>query len=141
MTSPLTAVCVGRHRYLSEHLGLFFRRIGVDTRCAVGLHNALSIVRENTPDVVICDYDLLTTVPIQEWEADDVFRTIPVVAVSLTRRPDEMQVLDINGIGGFLYLPTLDHAAALRYLEMARQAARFSPTRDWPLPGADARRT
>ena len=37
---------------------------------------------------------------------------MPVIAVSLTRRPHEAHLLDVNGIGGFLYLPLLDRNAA-----------------------------
>src|SRR5688572_3779546 len=98
MTSSLTALCVGRHRYLSEHLGHYFRRIGVHTRCAIGLQDALAKVRDDPPHVVICDYDLLASVPLQEWESQPALRSVPIVAVSLTRRADEMHLPDVNGI-------------------------------------------
>ena len=130
MSIQLTALCVGRHRFLSDHLGGYFSRIGLRTRCVVGLDEALDAVRIDAPDVVICDYDLLATIPIDRWEHDAAFARVPVIAVSLTRRPEEMHVLDVNGIGGFLYLPTLDPQAALRLLEMTRGAAAYSPSRD-----------
>ena len=136
MPTPLTALCVGRHRFLSDHLGTWFRRIGLQTRCVVGLDEALAAVRASAPDVVICDYDLLATIPIDRWEHDAAFARVPVIAVSLTRRPEEMHVLDVNGIGGFLYLPTLDPQAAVRLLEMTRRAAEYSPARDLPRPTA-----
>ena len=130
MPTPLTALCVARHRFLSDHLGAYFVRIGLETRCVVGLDEALAAVQTAPPDVVICDYDLLATIPIDRWEHDAAFARVPVIAVSLTRRPEEMHVLDVNGIGGFLYLPTLDPQAALRLLEMTRRAAEYSPARD-----------
>jgi DNA-binding response OmpR family regulator len=132
MTSPISALCVGRHRFLSDHLGLYFSRIGLQTRCVVGLDEALAAVRASAPDVVICDYDLLATIALEAWEHDAAFERVPVIAVSLTRRPEEMHLLDVNGIGGFLYLPTLDPLAALRVLEMTRRASEYTPARGFP---------
>jgi DNA-binding response OmpR family regulator len=132
MSTPFTALCVGRHRFLSDHLAAWFSRIGLQTRSVVGLDEALDAVKVNPPDVVICDYDLLATIAIDRWEHDASFARVPVIAVSLTRRPEEMHVLDVNGIGGFLYLPTLDPQAALRLFEMARRAAEYSPARGLP---------
>lgn len=68
------------------------------------------------PDVVICDYDILATLPLDAWENDDLLGRTPVIAVSLTRRPDEVNLLDVNSIGGFLYLPSLAPGAALKIL-------------------------
>jgi DNA-binding response OmpR family regulator len=132
MKTPISALCVGRHRFLSDHLGLYFSNIGLQTRCVVGLDEALAAVRAAPPDVVLCDYDLLATIALDEWEHDAAFERVPVIAVSLTRRPEEMHVLDVNGIGGFLYLPTLDAQAALRVLEMTRRAAEYTPARGIP---------
>ena len=130
MPTPITVLCVARHRFLSDHLGAYFSRIGLETRCVVGLNEALAAVQMAPPDAVICDYDLLAMIPIDRWQHDSAFARVPVIAVSLTRRPEEMRVLDVNGIGGFLYLPTLDPQAALRLLEMTRRAAEYSPARD-----------
>ena len=132
MTSPISALCVGRHRFLSDHLGLYFSKIGLQTRCVVGLDEALAAVRASPPDVVLCDYDLLATIALEVWEREAAFERVPVIAVSLTRRHEEMHLLDVNGIGGFLYLPTLDPQAALRVLEMTRRAAEYTPARGIP---------
>ena len=134
MSTPLTALCVGRHRFLSDHLAAWFSRIGLQTKGVVGLDEALATVRAQAPDVVICDYDLLATIPLDRWEHDASFARVPVIAVSLTRRPEEMHVLDVNGIAGFLYLPTLDPQDAARLLEMTRRAAEYTPARDLPRP-------
>ena len=111
-----TALCVGRHRYLSEHLGGFFRQLGLATTCVVGIDEARSAAAQRAPDLVLCDYDLLATAPLGTWERDERLSKVPVIAVSLTRRPDEVHLLDINGIAGFLYLPTLDLDTARRAL-------------------------
>ena len=132
MSTPITALCVGRHRFLSDHLGLYFSRIGLRTHCVVGLGEAFEAARRLGPDVVLCEYDLLSTIAIDRWDGDAPFGRVPVMAVSLTRRPEEMHLLDINGIGGFMYLPTLDRHAALRQIDMLRRASEYSPARDLP---------
>jgi hypothetical protein len=49
---------------------------------------------------------------------------MPVIAVSLTRRPHEAHLLDVNGIAGFLYLPLLDRDAAMRIISAAAAVSR-----------------
>jgi CheY-like chemotaxis protein len=122
----ISALCVGRHEYLSEHLGRFFGELGLRTVCVVGLQEALESARREPPDLVLCDYDLLATLPLEGWEHDELLSRVPVFAVSLTRRPDEMHLLDINGIGGLLYLPTLEPEVALQVLGITRQVPDFS---------------
>lgn len=78
------------------------------------------------PDVVICDYDVLASVPLEQWESDRLLSRTPVVAVSLTRHAEELHLLDINGIAGFLYLPTLDQSAALKILYAAAARPKYS---------------
>lgn len=111
-----TALCVGRHRYLSQHLGTYFRELGLSTTSVVGLDEATRAAQREVPDLVLCDYDLLATARLDAWERDERLSKVPLIAVSLTRRPDEVHLLDINGIAGFLYLPTLDAATARRAL-------------------------
>lgn len=74
------------------------------------------MAQRERPDVVICDYDLLTTLPLDAWERDALLACIPVVAVSLTRRPAEANLLDVNGIAGFHYLPALTQEDFLQLL-------------------------
>jgi DNA-binding NarL/FixJ family response regulator len=111
---------------LSEHIARYFAKMGVLTTNAVGLEAAVNGAAEWTPDVVICDYDVLATVPLEEWERDQLLSRTPVVAVSLTRHADEIHLLDVNGIAGFLYLPTLDQSAALRILYAAAARPKYS---------------
>ena len=100
--------------------------MGVVTADAVGLDAALKRVSETAPDVVICDYDLLATIPLENWEANDLLSQTPVIAVSLTRHAEELHLLDVNGIAGFLYLPTLERAPAIKILHAAASRPRFS---------------
>ena len=116
---PLRALCVARHCFLSEHLARYFAQMGVATTNAVGLDSAVESAVDASPDVVICDYDLLATIPLERWEHDTLLSKTPVIAVSLTRHAEELQLLDVNGIAGFLYLPTLEQAPALKILRAA----------------------
>ena len=100
--------------------------MGVLTTNAVGLESASNGTVERTADVVICDYDLLSSIPLEEWEQDPLLSRTPVVAVSLTRHAEELHLLDVNGIAGFLYLPTLDQSAALRILNAAAARPKYS---------------
>jgi DNA-binding NarL/FixJ family response regulator len=131
----MRVLCVGRHHFLSEHLCRFFENLGVGTVPCVGMREALELIPAHDPDAVICDYDLLATIPLSDWETDAALRSVPVVAVSLTRHPGEAHLLDINGIAGFLYLPTLDPDDARRILAGIRRArGRVTPPNGLPWP-------
>ena len=127
----LHALCVARHRYLAEHFARYFSDVGVDTTPAVNVGGAVAAAKVVKPDVVVCEYDLLATFPMDVWEHDAVLRETPVVAVSLTRRSDEMHPLDVNGIAGFLYLPTLRAADAHRLLHAAAMRSPFTPAQSF----------
>ncbi len=127
-STTLRVLCVARHLFLSEHVARFFGELGLDTSCAVGLDEAVLLARGFGPQVVVCDYDLLATLSLEAWETDELLSRTPIIAVSLTRRPTEVHLLDVNGIAGFLYLPTLEQAVAYRILNAAaaRNAIRLS---------------
>ena len=126
----LRALCVARHIFLAEHLARFFATLGIETRGAVGLGQASIDSREFDPDVVICEYELLTTLSLEAWERDKILSRCPVVAVSFTRKPHEAHATDIDGIGGFLYVPLLNPEAAMRLIK----AAGASPRNRFLLP-------
>jgi len=123
---PLRALCVARHSFLSEHIARYFADMGLATTDAVGLDSAAKAAKAVSPDVVICDYDVLAAIPLQEWEDDVLLSNTPIIAVSLTRNAEELQLLEANGIAGFLYLPTLEQAPALRILRAAAARPRYS---------------
>ena len=122
--SRLRALCVGRHPFLSDHFARFFSELGIETRAAIGLDEALVVSRQFNPEVVICEYEVLATLSLDTWEQDELLSRMPVIAVSLTRRPQEAHLLDVNGIGGFLYLPLLDRNAAMRVISAAAAGSR-----------------
>jgi hypothetical protein len=124
--APLRALCIARHCFLSEHIARYFAQMGIATTNAVGLDSAVESVGEVSPDVVICDYDLLATVPLEKWENDALLSRTPVIAVSLTRHVEELHFLDVNGIAGFLYLPTLEQAPALKILHAAAARPKYT---------------
>lgn len=128
----MRVLCVGRHAYLADHLADFFGSLGLETRAAVGAEGALAMARRTPPEVVVCEYDLLATLAIDAWEQDPLLSSVPVVAVSLTRRPNEMHLMDVNGIAGFLYLPVLDPESALRVIAAARPRRRVVSPHSMP---------
>ena len=119
----MQALCVGRHAFLADHISAFFRAIGLDAEPAVGLDAALREARCRRPELVVCDYDLLTPVWLGTWNRDELVGGIPVLAVSLTRRPEEVNLGSLVGVTDFLYLPTLDRENALRVIARARPVA------------------
>ena len=126
----LRALCVGRHEYVSEHIGRFFGSLGIQTDCAVGAEGALAAADAKAPDVILCEYELLTSCPINSWETHEHLAKTAVIGVSLSRRPNEAGPLDVNGVAGFLYLPTLDPKDALRVIHAAAASTRaqYNPT-------------
>jgi DNA-binding NarL/FixJ family response regulator len=104
----MRAVCIARHQYLTEHLCSIFDEIGVECTGAVGFQAGVEAAHANDPNVVICDYDLLAATPLLEWESDPRLAPIPIIPVSLTRRPDEALHIGSPGVAGFLYLAALD---------------------------------
>ena len=119
----MQALCVGRHAFLADHISAFFRAIGLVAEPAVGLDAALTEAKRRGPDLVVCDYDLLTSAWLNAWKRDELVCGIPLVAVSLTRRPEEVNLGSIEGVIDFLYLPTLDRENALRVIGRARPVA------------------
>lgn len=124
--APLRALCIARHCFLSEHIARYFAQMGIATTNAVGLDLAVESVGDVSPDVVICDYDLLATISLDKWENDGLLSKTPVIAVSLTRHAEELHLLDVNGIAGFLYLPTLEEAPALKILHAAAARSKYT---------------
>lgn len=113
------ALCIGRHPLLSEHYARFFSALGLDTVAVVGVEGAVEVASRVRPAVVLCDYDLLATRPLDAWERHPVLGRVPTIAISLTRRPREMNLLAVNAIAGSLYLPTLHRDDARRLLGAA----------------------
>ena len=142
----MRAVCIARHRFLSEHYATFFEALAVEGVTAVGFEEGMRAAREELPDLVLCDYDLLLAAPLARWQSDPVLAAIPIVAVSLTRRPEEAPLGGKHGVVGYLYLPTLRDEDARRVLHAAgvgRGERRVRPPTDalrWPLERPELQR-
>ena len=123
-------LCVGRHSVLADHMASLFRDFGAETLAAVGLAAAFETADTFVADAVVCDYDLLATVSLAEWESDPRMSHVPILAVSLTRRPEEVHLLDVNNVAGFLYLPSLEPEDGVRLLAaLGRREMPIEPTR------------
>ena len=134
----MRVLCVARHEFLSAHFCRYFQALGFETHPVIGLPSAVDAAAALDVDAVVCDYDLLATIALDAWERDPLLSRLPVIAVSLTRRPDEVHALDVNGIAGFLYLPTIDRDQAQSVLAAAASCRRrgvSAPTSlPWPAP-------
>lgn len=114
-------LCIGRHAYLSEHLCRFFSEAGTQCEPVVGVGDALKAASTFEPHVIIVQSDLLSPAVLDAWSREHALADVPVLAVSLTRRPEENISADVGGIAGAIYLPTLGRAGALALLEGARR--------------------
>ncbi|MEP6690387.1 MAG: hypothetical protein ABJD07_04475 [Gemmatimonadaceae bacterium] len=104
--APVRVVCIARHALLAEHVCALARGAALEPFCAVGFAAGYALTLELRPDAVLCDYDLLVSAPIAAWFGDARVAATPLIAVSLTRRPDEaVSALD-SSLAAFLYLPT-----------------------------------
>ncbi len=113
----MRVLCVGRHAFLSEHLCRFFREAGAECEPAVGAADAVRVAARWEPSVVVSEGDLLTTALLDEWAAEPSLASVPMLAVSLTRRPEEAPAPAINGLAPVVYLPSLDRAQVSALLE------------------------
>ena len=124
-------LCVGRHAYLSEHLCRYFRGLGADCEAAVGAMDALRIATQYEPHVVVCDCDLITPALLDEWATEPRLAEVPLLAVSLTRRPEELPPVELLGVAGVLYLPALERAQILALLAGAHRRRGVVPPIGW----------
>jgi hypothetical protein len=111
----MRVLCVGRHAFLSEHLCRVFRDAGADCEPAVGAADALRRAAQLEPHVVVCDRDLITPSLLDSWAADAALGQVPVLAVSLTRGPEEPTPPDLLGLAAVIYLP-IDRAQIVALL-------------------------
>jgi chemotaxis response regulator CheB len=111
----MRVLCVGRHAFLSEHFCRYFSEAGAECEPAVGAAEALRKAVAFEPHVVVSDADLITPALLDSWTAEPALANVPVLAVSLTRRPDEASPAEVSGLAAVIYLPGLgtEQAAAL----------------------------
>jgi DNA-binding response OmpR family regulator len=129
-------LCVGRHAYLSEHLCRYFRDFGADCAAAVGASDALRVAANFEPHVLICDCDLITPTLLNEWAVEPNISDVPLLAVSLTRRPEELPPVELLGVAGVLYLPALTRTQVQALLAGAHRPRGVMPPIGWRSPVA-----
>ena len=108
----MRVLCVGRHAFLSEHLCRVFRDAGAECEPAVGAVDALSSAAAFEPHVAVVDCDLITPAFLDAWSVDTNLAAVPLLAVSLTRRPAEFLPGDLCGLAAVVYLPSLETGQA-----------------------------
>jgi chemotaxis response regulator CheB len=104
----MRVLCVGRHAFLSEHLCRVCSDAGAECEPAVGAAEALRKAVEFEPHVVVSDADLITPALLDSWTREPALTEVPVLAVSLTRRPPESSPAELAGLAAVIYLPGLD---------------------------------
>ncbi|CAN5846026.1 hypothetical protein BH11GEM2_BH11GEM2_28350 [soil metagenome] len=114
-------VCVSRHQFLSEHLCRVFGALGVQCEPVVGVAAAVVTAEQFEPHLLVVEDALLSPSVLDEWAIMEAMRDVPVLAVSLTRRPEEVMAVSPSGIAGVIYLPALDRDAAIALMECARR--------------------
>ena len=119
----MQAICIGRHKILSEHFCSFFEAAGIECVPAVGLQDGIAEVRAGAPDVIICDYDLLQPDLLRDWGQDGKLAGLPIIAVSLTRRPEEARLVGHGPVISFLYLPAAEGEDVKSTLQSASAVA------------------
>ena len=136
----MRVLCVGRHAYLSEHLCRFFRDLGAECDAAVGAAEVLPAARRFEPHLVVSDCELLTPALLDDWTASPSLADVPVIAVSLTRRPEERLPEVPTGVLGVVYLPSLDRDHAVALLDAIRPPRGVRPPANYrvgpPSPSA-----
>jgi hypothetical protein len=114
-------LCVARHAFLSDHLCRYFGELGAQCESAIGVAKVPGVAESFEPHLVIVECDLLSQAVMDRWSREPALRDVPVLAVSLTRRPDECLPAEICGLAGVVFLPALDRAEALALLDLAHR--------------------
>ncbi|HEY2066097.1 MAG TPA: hypothetical protein VGG84_09080 [Gemmatimonadaceae bacterium] len=129
---------MGRHAYLSEHLCRLFGEAGAECQPAVGGAEALRIAARFEPHVIVCDSDLVTPALLVPWALDPALADVPVLAVTLTHRPDDQAATASNELAAAVYLPALQRAQVSSLLSCLPRPRRVAPPLGWSVSPADS---
>lgn len=121
-------VCIARHPMLSEHIASLCASAGGVGKPAVGADEGMRLARAVRPHAVLCEVDLLVPETMRTWESDPELGGIPLLAVSLTRRQNEVPMLAGAPVAGYLYLPTLADCDLGRALSAATRGVPAGPS-------------
>lgn len=129
----MRVLCVGRHAFLSEHLCRVFGEVGAVCESAVGTSEAMRVATRFEPDVVVCEGDLLTSSVLDVWAHERALHRVPVIAVTLTRRPDDTLPPEATTgeSAAVVYLPGLTGTQLMSLLASVRRAGGVSAPSDW----------
>ncbi len=92
--------------------------MNIQCETAVGVEGARVVARSFEPHLVVAECELLNPSVLETWSMEGALSDVPVLAVSLTRRPEESLTSEHCGLGG-VYLPTLDRDSVLALLDGA----------------------
>lgn len=125
-------LCVGRHVFLSEHLCRYFGDLGAECEPVVGTCDVPAAAMRFEPHAILSDSELLTGALLDAWSANPVLSGLPIIAVSLTRRPGEAGPA-LAGLAGVIYLPALDREQGLALLAGAYRPRGVESPPEWQL--------
>lgn len=128
----MRVLCVGRHTFLSEHFCRVFGEVGAHCEPCVGALEVLSVAARFEPEIVVCDCDVITPALLESWAREPALSDVPVLAVSLTRRPDDAIPAELCGPAAVIYLPALDRDQRAALLASLHRARGVSAAADWP---------
>jgi chemotaxis response regulator CheB len=134
----MRVLCVGRHAFLSEHLCRIFRDAGAECEPAVGATEALRRASELEPHVIVCDCDLITPALLDSWATDPTLGQVPVLAVSLTRGPEESTPVELYGLAAVIYLPSIEREQLMALLAGLRRPRGVTTPPAWQMPAPAA---
>lgn len=127
----MRVLCVGRHTYLSEHFCRVFGEAGAVCEPCVGASEVPAAASRFEPEVVICDCDVITPALLERWAGEPALAEVPVLAVSLTRNPDDALPAELCGPTAVIYLPALDRAQRAALLASVHRPRGVPAPSDW----------
>ena len=132
----MRVLCVGRHAFLSEHLCRYFQNAGAECEPAVGAADVLRLASQFEPHAVVCDCDLITPALLDSWAQEPTLARVPVLAVSLTRRPVESAPAEAVGLAAVVYLPGLTGEQASALLVSVCRPRGVTAPKSWTVSSA-----
>ena len=134
----MRVLCVGRHAFLSEHLCRYFGELGAQCEPAVGSSEVLDAAARFEPHVIICEWDLLTTTLLDVWSKERPLSGVPVLAVTLTRRPDDVLTEESSTTAAALYLPAISKEQGRALLAAMHRPRGVSTPTSWRMPTTES---
>ena len=136
----MRVLCVGRHAFLSEHLCRVFGAVGALCEPAVGPADVPAAAIRFEPGIVVCEGDLLTPQVLESWADEPALSGIPVLAVSMRPRPDDLIPAELSATdpAAVIYLPSLERAQLAALLASVCTPRGVSAPSAWRLQGDSA---